>query len=128
MARTTRHRIYDLSRSAPTVHQHLTAGSADFCLSWMSGLAAMAAARAVIGTATSVPWLVLTVVVTGVWVASTIVLAGMTGQSLGARVAQTADVCPRSGRPAGVAVMARAFVGGSLARDGRLTRISLAGR
>ena len=128
MATGSRRRTFDLSRATPTVHQHMTAGTADFCVSWMVGLTATAATRSLVGGATSLAWVLLTAVVAGVWVTSTIVLAGLTGQSLGARVAQTAEVCARSGRPGGVPTMALAFVGGALAREGRLARISLAGR
>lgn len=123
--------IYDLSRVADR-RQQLTAGSADFAVCWTVGLLAAVAARPLFGATSHGPVLVLVGVGLAAWALNAIVLAGLTGQSVGAVVAQTADVCARSGRPVGVLAMARQIlVDGAAARDpefGEIRRVSLTGR
>lgn len=123
----TSHKIYDLSRSAPDTRQQVTAGSADFAVAWTAGLATAVASRPLFGAGSAGPLLVLLAASVIALALNTIVLAGRTGQSVGARVAQTADVSRRNGRPVGVVVMAQVLVAGGIARDPRLVKISLAG-
>ena len=120
--------IFDLSRSAPDARQQLTVASADFAVAWTAGVLVALASRPLCAAGSEVPLLVLLGVSITVLALNTVVLAGRTGQSVGARLAQTADVSSSNGRPVGAVVMAQALAAGGASRDPRLVRISLAAR
>jgi hypothetical protein len=113
-------------RSLPaTGHQRSTALAADFALAWTLGVLAGLVTRQLAGAGTPAPLLALLVTAELVHAVNAIVLAGVTGRTFGARVAQTAEVCSRTGRPVGVRVMAHRFVTSLRAYDPRTMTVSL---
>ncbi len=109
-----------------TPWQTLTSAAADVAVINTAGVAAGLLARLGTGQDSYAPvlvWLAVALVlhvVNGVW------LTGRSGQSVGDRVARIASVSPATGRPAGVATVARVSWLGAGGRDGRLARVSVA--
>jgi hypothetical protein len=117
-------RLFDRSTLA-TDHQRFTAAAADFAAAWTLGVLAGLVVRTWLGPGSLLPLLGVLLVAELAHSANAILLAGRTGQTFGARVARTAQVCSRTGRPVGVRVMARVFVTSLRGYDPRTMTISL---
>jgi hypothetical protein len=114
--------------STPTDRQVATAVAADTAIALTAGAVLALPSTLMFPTGSSGPLLVWAVLACGLHLLNAVWLAGCTGQSVGGRAAQVAEVCPRTGRPVGPSTMAQVLArGGGAMRDPRVVRISTAG-